>query len=204
MGCGPSNEASTPTNAQISKYMNNSQKSDALIIKLLLLGPGSTGKSTLFKSLQILHSGSMSQSDKVFTRQIIRQNIVIGMWTLINQATFLYNKDPAKYSKCQLDDSLHTASIKIINTYHEICKTIFTNESTINFDELSKLANAIESMWQLESIKETYSNHGMNFAFSDNLEYFFENVKQIMAKDYVPSDQDCLKNRAKTTGMYHP
>ena len=213
------------------------------IMKLLLLGPGSTGKSTLFKSLKILHNGEIELSEKEFTRSIIRQNIVLGMQTLIQQSHYLYQIDPIKYAECKLsfqninenknndsnkdndndnnttddgnntennennnnnninenDEILHNA-IEAILAYN--AKGTFSNVDVdlLNYEELINLALAIQFVQTLPSIQATFHNHGKHFAFSDNLGYFFENASYVFNKNYIPSDSDCLKNRAKTAG----
>jgi hypothetical protein len=37
---------------------------------------------------------------------------------------------------------------------------------------------------------------------NDSAAYFFENVERLASPDYVPTDQDILRSRAKTTGLF--
>ena len=162
---------------------------------------GATGKSTLFKSLQIIHDGEIKQAEREFTRQIIRQNVVIGITTLVAQANVLYAYDTNKYVKCELEsDSKIEDAVTLLNKYQN--KSAFGIEEEIDWAELKLLSNAVEMLWQLEPIKETARNHGTFFAFDDNLEYFFANVHNIMNEKYLPTDEECLKNRAKTSGIF--
>ena len=199
--------SSDGTNSQIKHYMDDEEANEACIIKLLLLGPGATGKSTLFKSLQIINSGKIEDGVIKIAADIIRQNIVIGIMTLVHQSHVLYSKNPEKYRACQFilpeneeeRKKIETA-VSVVSKYQNGAS--FSIEIDIKDDDLSDLSNAVELLWSLPHIKATFVNHGRHFAFSDNLEYFFDNVDRMMDKNYIVSDQDCLKNRTKTTGMH--
>ena len=130
----------------------------------------------------------------------MQENIVIGMYTLLEQSEILYQSDPVKYSLCKIivDNQIENA-VNLINKYQS--KSLFV-ESIVNYDELKQLSKAIKFLWNKDAIKETERNHYMRFLFSQNLKYFIDNVEIIMQKDYIPSDQDLLLNRAKTTGLY--
>lgn len=86
--CGP-NDAKSRSLA-IDKIL----KEDAIIyrskIKLLLLGPGESGKSTIAKQMRIIHQSGFTEEEKtVHFKQIIFRNIIDGMKTLLEGATEL-------------------------------------------------------------------------------------------------------------------
>ena len=53
-------------------------------------------------------------------------------------------------------------------------------------------------LWNLVPVQETFSRRGI-YSFPDNMDYFFDRVQEIMSKDYVPSREDFLKYRVRTT-----
>ncbi len=53
-------------------------------IKLLLLGAGESGKSTIFKQMKILH-GVISDNSKIQATSIVYNNTLTSMKILINQ-----------------------------------------------------------------------------------------------------------------------
>ena len=76
MGCVAA--CKTGDDGQIKSYMKKAKQTDENIIKMLMLGPGSTGKSTLFKSLRMVHkSGQLSMDDKMKEKQLILMNIYL-------------------------------------------------------------------------------------------------------------------------------
>lgn len=60
--------------------------------KLLLLGAGESGKSTLAKQVKLIHLAGFTEDEKKSYRLIINQNIITSMQTLIEGAAqFGYN-----------------------------------------------------------------------------------------------------------------
>ena len=87
-------------------------------IKLLLLGTGHSGKSTLFKSLKDCHKG-YEDSDFNESTPVIRENIVNGISILIRKSQELYKMNPDKYSNCSLpmDDDNIIEALQLIKKY---------------------------------------------------------------------------------------
>lgn len=188
-------------NSNINNYMNKAQNEDARVFKLLLLGPGATGKSTLFKSLQILHSGSIQPSEKRSIIHFIRQNILNGIITLMEYSLVLPQKDEERYADCEPTGITEDIQNRMEDIKAFKGTTGFVDESKLDYQELAELAASINIIWQLPFIQATWKHRGGNFVFDDNLDYFFANVSTVMTQDYMPSDEDCLKNRIKTSGM---
>ena len=192
----------TDVNTQrINSYLEDAQHEEGSVVKLLLLGPGSTGKSTLFKSLQMVHSGgTLSTTTKKSSIRLIRLNIVTGIYTLMAQCNIVYKRDPIKYKDCQLipDDNIKETITFIKNNL----SLDFFRDSPWNDATLTKLGNSINTIWNLPCIQATYANRSNNFAISDNLEHFFNEITidSIFDSNYLPSEEDCLKNRSKTSG----
>ena len=187
-------------NRQINAYMQEREQQDSSVVKLLLLGPGSTGKSTLFKSLQMVHNnGELNIKEKQATVRLIRLNILDGIYTLLKQCTILYTKNSNIYKECELNmtDNLKQTINYIINHL----SLDFFQESPLNETQLIKLGQCIKIIWELPCIQKTYSFRSNNFAISDNLEHFFSKINIIFKMEYIPNEKDCLLNRSKTSGM---
>jgi hypothetical protein len=56
-------------------------------VKLLLLGAGESGKSTIFKQMRILYGVGFSEEDRKNFRAVIHSNTVLSMRSLVTQAT---------------------------------------------------------------------------------------------------------------------
>ncbi|KAI8368565.1 guanine nucleotide binding protein, alpha subunit [Choanephora cucurbitarum] len=64
----------------------------------------------------------------------------------------------------------------------------------------TKYLEPLKSLWNDEGIRDAQSQ-GSTFALHDNAFYFFNKLDQIWQPDYLPTDQDILRCRAKTTGI---
>ncbi|KAJ3241161.1 guanine nucleotide-binding protein subunit alpha [Chytriomyces hyalinus] len=96
--CG---SAETAVAAAASKEIDNQlkaeQKNSQQNIKLLLLGPGETGKSTVLKQFKLIYGDGYSQHEKIAFRTTILTNVMTCALSLINAMDMLkipYNFDP--------------------------------------------------------------------------------------------------------------
>lgn len=64
--------------------------------KLLLLGSGESGKSTLFKRIQIKYGHGYAQEDRQEFIESIYENTIESMKTLIHQSKFIEEKHDCK------------------------------------------------------------------------------------------------------------
>jgi G-protein alpha subunit len=95
MGCGPSSEKAPPHSAGGGKYMEDPKevmkssgidrelehhkRQEDLKVKLLLLGAGESGKSTIFKQMRILYGSARSEDDMRMYGVVVRSNIITAM-----------------------------------------------------------------------------------------------------------------------------
>ena len=89
--------------AEIERHLNIHDKADRVIKKLLLLGSGSSGKSTLFKQLKCIYDIGFEESELEACRHTLRQNVVMGMLTLLRKSTELFESNPERYNKLRVD-----------------------------------------------------------------------------------------------------
>ena len=88
---------------EIERHLDIQGRADKLVKKLLLLGSGSSGKSTLFKQLKCIYDIGFEQHDLITCRHTLRQNVVTGMIKLLQKSQKLYDEDNEKYSHLLVD-----------------------------------------------------------------------------------------------------
>ena len=89
MGCAPTSEVEVEqreVSKQIDRELNEVKKSINKELKILLLGTGACGKSTVAKQLKHLHADSFTEKDKMKFKDFMLLNIYNSMKTLVRGA----------------------------------------------------------------------------------------------------------------------
>ncbi|GMT10591.1 hypothetical protein PFISCL1PPCAC_1888 [Pristionchus fissidentatus] len=169
-------------NKKIDKQLKKT--SSTLKQKLLLLGPGESGKSTTLKQMQILHASGFSEA------KIDEMRIVIVYNTLQSMIVLLDNMDAI---------GVHLHDISLQDQAGYLRK--YFNEST---DETRKITlevkTAIKTLWADKGIQKCFDQRAQ-FQFADSTIHFFEDIDRISQSGYVPTPQDILYCRTATTGV---
>jgi G-protein alpha subunit len=66
-------------NAGIDRDLDRARQQEELKVKLLLLGAGESGKSTVFKQMRILHGLPRSEDDQRMYGVVVRSNVITAM-----------------------------------------------------------------------------------------------------------------------------
>jgi len=149
-------------------------------IKILLLGPGESGKSTIFKQMKIIQdNGGFSELELRSFKGDIYTNCVSQMKCILEAAASLH----IKFSNKELVEYAH-AIIKHSGN-------IWTKE----------LGIMIKALWKDPGIQETYSKRGSLYQLNDTANYFFDNIDRINDEEYLPTANDVLRVRVKSAGI---
>eukprot|EP00954_Amorphochlora_amoebiformis_P008012 620959-Amorphochlora_amoeboformis.AAC.3 len=189
MGLCASGDVSLGTDAererdrQLQKELNRQNQSQEEIHKLLLLGAGQSGKSTLFKQMISLYGDGFSESERESYRPIIFGNVISSMQTLVEQAD-VYAQDDQKFA---VDGKLKDDKDAVDNA-----------RSDDQLDE--KLAGAIKRLWEDTAIQNTFDKRS-DFQLNESAAYYFDQVLALSHPEYVPSEEDLLRSRSRTTGV---
>jgi G-protein alpha subunit len=73
------NPQDTVTSAGIDRELEKARLQEDKKVKLLLLGAGESGKSTIFKQMRILHGSPPTEDDQKMYGVIVRSNIITAM-----------------------------------------------------------------------------------------------------------------------------
>ncbi|XP_027012132.1 guanine nucleotide-binding protein G(t) subunit alpha-2-like isoform X2 [Tachysurus fulvidraco] len=149
-------------------------------VKLLLLGAGEAGKSTIMKQMKILYHGGFTKEEQLEYKSVIYGNmlqsalaIVAGMEKLqIKYDTETANEDGMKLQK--LADSVAEGTMP---------------------DELIRILKSLWGDGGVQNAIERSAEHQLN----DSAAYFLGDLDRICAADYVPDDLDVLHARIKTS-----
>lgn len=184
MGNKPSGDVD-PREKKISDEIDHTiyvdKENDNQLIKLLLLGAGESGKSTLFKQMIYLYGEGFSKRDKILYIPMIHSNTLLNMRELCRQSDLL--------DGCALSDSKAQAA-----------KDALQDVDTENIVLNSQIAQHITTLWNDPQIRKTYDRRA-EFQIVDSIDSFFNDIDRISAEDYVPTHMDLIKCRVRTTGI---
>jgi len=167
---------------KVDRSMAVSQEDDQKVIKLLLLGTGESGKSTIFKQMQILYEAGFSEIEKSTFRHVIRTNTVESMQALISGA--------------------EKFGFPFKNRKSESCARCINNLDPLAADFwVPDIVQWVHQLWETEpAIAQVYAERA-KLQILDSTSYLFKNVDRIGAAGYVPTPDDILRARLRTSGI---
>ncbi|KAG5225425.1 hypothetical protein OIU78_023615 [Salix suchowensis] len=186
------NEADTEENAQaaeIERRIEQETKAEKHVQKLLLLGAGDSGKSTIFKQIKLLFQSGFDEAELKSYISVIHANVYQTIKVLHDGSKELAQNE--------------TGSLKYVisNENKDIGQKLSEIEGRLDHPSLTKeLAQEIETLWRDAAIQETYAR-GNELQVPDCTPYFMENLQRLSDANYIPTKDDVLYARARTTGV---
>jgi len=142
-------------------------------MRLILLGIAGSGKTTFSKQMQIIHNGGFEPSQSELYKQILMSNLIFGMKQVIEIA----QESIAPENRKKARFILGTDDITSVN---------------------QEIADRIKSVWEDTAVQQAWKNRKESILIQ--LEYLITNLDRILAPDFVPSNDDILRARQRSTG----
>lgn len=165
--------------------MQKQLQEEMSIKKLLLLGAGESGKSTLFKQLHDIYGTGFSDDEKMAYISIIHSNILDAIKKLI---------------------AMHGEYAGgLIVGDQEAMNMVATCNDGSNSEQGTQsmrpeLGEAIRKVWAEPAIQATYENRS-HFQLTDSAKYFMDKISAIATPEWKPDKDDMLRARIRTTGI---
>ncbi|KAI8099059.1 guanine nucleotide binding protein, alpha [Halteromyces radiatus] len=173
--------AKVETSKTIDKKIHRDHKRMKKEIKILLLGAGESGKSTVLKQMRLIHAAGFREQERLQYRSIIYENIYSSMQMMIL--------------------ALKTSSNVLDDPTLEVYLPLFENNLDLHHHPFPlEYLEPLQALWLDGGLQRAY-HQSTTMAFQDNLPYFFQKLQVLWDRDYVPSDQDIIRSRVKTTGI---
>jgi GTPase SAR1 family protein len=162
-----------------NKGLGKKKEKKTAFLKVLILGISGSGKSTFTKQMKVIHQGFNKDEIDLY-KDILRQNIMVGMQELVKQAEKL---------------EIRVASENRKHGRYFLQMVVF--ESDLD----AKVSKKVKALWADPAIQQTW-NLAPSFQMQmSNLEYLMTNIDRIADVAYEPTKDDILQARQRTTGQ---
>jgi len=160
----------------LERQAQDDHQADAAVNKLLLLGAGESGKSTLFKQMITIYGTGFPENERKTFGPIIYNNIITSMQTLCAAV------------------AVHGGPVACTDSLEYITK--MQQDAVIDSENVQHF----KGLWADSGIQVAFENRS-KFQLTDSAQYFFEKIDEIAVDNYLPSEQDVLRSRVRTTGI---
>lgn len=152
-------------------------------IKLLLLGAGESGKSTVFKQMKLLYGKPPSDKERLEIKPVIHQNVLSTFKVVL--AELYRRKESGK-------------------PFADFVKPQDELKTLLELDEETELTPALglvlAALWEDEYVQRTWSLRS-EYQVVESISKFFSDTERICAEGYIPSSDDILLARVRTSGI---
>jgi len=187
---GAKNETNPPTTTSERETPNNKNGEPSAgkgkgEIKMLLLGAGESGKSTIWKQMKLIHLEGFNDEEKEVN---FKPNIVENVIQLLQG----------------LVGCIHLRDEQLLEQNKEFGALLLRAEgNAITYQEYEDKYPQLRNLWSDPKIQETTkdSTAPLSLVLLDSAEYWYKNIDRILADDYKPTVEDIIKSRTKTTGI---
>ncbi|KMS93747.1 hypothetical protein BVRB_028370 [Beta vulgaris subsp. vulgaris] len=165
----------------VDRQLMEQQMASLWDFKILVLGSGESGKSTVVKQIRLVHKGKMFSEDELQRfREALHDNVIDcckAFCTAIKKFNMVFDDEKdAELGRMFLD-----ADDKHITLTPE-------------------LGAKIIRLWKSKTVQNVMTMRD-KFWILDSVDWFFNNVERFAEHDYVPTEEDCIMARVRTTGM---
>jgi len=184
MGCVPSSpvdEEAKARNDEIENQLKRDRMQAKNEIKMLLLGAGESGKSTVLKQMKLIHHGGYNDAERESYKEIIYSNTIQSMRAVLEAMPHL---------DIQLQPPNDARRSIVLNLPGQIEGDMLP----------ANIADAVRGLWKDPGVREAVSR-SREFQLNDSAVYYFNAIERMSASNYMPTDQDILRSRVKTTGI---
>lgn len=165
---------------KVDAVLENEARNEQEKIKLLLLGAGESGKSTIFKQMKILYGTTFSEDERKAQTLTIYNNIIVAIKQLVRQVKLLELEGRVQVENQVAFDLIHSLSDDDLIT--------------------PAIGDAIKTLWSDTSIRLVWERRN-EFHLIESVQFYFDRIDMIKSPEYIPSKEDILHNRIRTSGI---
>jgi len=171
-------------NKKIEKQIQKDKQIYRATHRLLLLGAGESGKSTIVKQMKILHVDGFDEEEKRQKVEDIRRNIKESILTICSEMA-------------RLDPPLHLSDPDNQRRFDYVMNI----PNMTDFDYTSEFYDNAEALWKDGGVQACFERSN-EYQLIDCAKYFLDKVHEVRDPDFMPTEQDILRCRVLTSGIF--
>ncbi|KAF8798215.1 heterotrimeric G-protein alpha subunit, GPA2-like protein [Phlegmacium glaucopus] len=166
---------------EAEKQLREAKAKLASQVKVLLLGSGDSGKSTVLKQMRLIHKLPFSPSEIEYYRQLVFDNLTRGL--------------------CYLLDAMQDMDLKVSEENVQYLDLVDGTRDIRDGEPFPVTYYApLKSLWSDPNVKRAWER-GNEAALPENLSYFYSDLGRLFEPTYHPTEQDIIRCRARTIGI---
>uniref|UniRef100_UPI00358E9F1D guanine nucleotide-binding protein G(i) subunit alpha-1 n=1 Tax=Myxine glutinosa TaxID=7769 RepID=UPI00358E9F1D len=184
MGCTMSAEdkAAAERSKVIDRNLREDGEKAAREVKLLLLGAGESGKSTIVKQMKIIHEDGYSEDECKQYTAVVYSNTIQSMTAIVRAM----GKLKLEFANASCEDD---------------ARQLFVLAGAAEEGVLTpELGDVIRRLWSDTGIQACF-RRAREYQLNDSAGYYLNDLERIAQHKFIPTQQDVLRTRVKTTGI---
>lgn len=161
----------------LQKDFHNSKRE----LKLLLLGTGESGKSTVIKQMRIIYGEGFQEADRKEYTILVYRNVLRSMRAMLDAMDTM--GIPLR------DQTLQDPAYQLLDT------------DPNTYAEIAPHKDLFRKLWADDGLQKAFQR-GNEYQLSDSTPYFCSAVDRIATPGYIPTVDDVLRAREATTGIH--
>ena len=214
---GNSNNSLKQAENEINKQNKEKQDEEKHIRRILLLGTGESGKTTILNQIRKMHGVLRSEHSIDLVVRVIQRNIVKYMALLCIKAEELNinitNKESHEHASKVVKYAIakETGSVAINLNCNYVCtdKTkarIMDSYSRSHYYKLSSMCpddvvESVKFLWKNEPALRQVLRNRSKIQIHDNASHFLDSIDRAFDENFDPTDDDILRLRRRTSGF---
>ncbi|XP_057291250.1 G protein alpha o subunit-like isoform X2 [Hydractinia symbiolongicarpus] len=185
MGCNQSVEESRASahSKHIDVFLKKDGDKSQKEVKLLLLGAGESGKSTIVKQMKIIHDNGFTEEDHRRFKPVIFSNTIMSLIAMLRAMEKL---------RINFADERRGSDAKMV--------FLIANSGQDTMPFSPELTEAMKRLWVDKGVLTCF-RRSREYQLNDSTKYYLDALDRLSKPDYRPTEQDILRTRVKTTGI---
>ncbi|RXW16986.1 hypothetical protein EST38_g8868 [Candolleomyces aberdarensis] len=176
-----SSEEEKARNKEVEKQLKEAKARMQAQVKVLLLGSGDSGKSTILKQMRLIHKVPFSPQEIESYRQLVFDNLTRGMAYLL--------------------DSMEDMDLRVSDENQQYVDPVMGARDIRDGEPFpTSFYQPLKALWNDPNVRQAW-NRGNEAALPENLSYFYSSLNRLFDPEYQPTEQDIIRCRARTIGI---